>query len=231
MQNNPPTANLTITWLGHACFLLTGSAGTTILLDPMLPGMGYELPDLGRVNAVLVTHNHRDHNYVQAAPNSRHIFGLDESGHFQSIKQQIDGTTIYDVTAFHDDTQGSKRGEDALWIIEMEGLRLMHMGDFGQPELTSQQLAEIGQIDILMIPVSGTFTIDGEAAHHVVAQLQPALVIPMHYLTAALPAGSPHRPVDEFIGQPAPADAPHTIILHKSDLHPGQAQVVVMSYR
>lgn len=70
MQNDSQPDSLTITWFGHACFLLTGSDDNITLLDPMLPGMGYDLPNFDAVAAVLVTHNHRDHNYVQAAPHT-----------------------------------------------------------------------------------------------------------------------------------------------------------------
>jgi L-ascorbate metabolism protein UlaG (beta-lactamase superfamily) len=136
---------------------------------------------------------------------------------------------VRDVASFHDSVQGTERGENALWLAELDGLRVLHMGDFGQHQLTAEQLAEIGQPDVLMIPVGGTFTIDAATAHNIIDQLQPALVIPMHYLTEAISVPVLLRPVDDFIGH-APDKGPHTITLHKRDLTPGQAQVEVMSY-
>ncbi len=231
MQTNQTEGKLTITWLGHACFLLTGSDGTSILIDPVLPSFGYELPQFDRLDAVLVTHLHRDHNYTDAAPDSLPLRGLDASGHFQPIKQQVGSATVYDVAAFHDNVQGNERGEDALWVIELDGIRLAHMGDFGQHELTAEQLAALGHVDVLMIPVGSGPVIDGATARKIIAQVQPHIVIPMHYLTPALAVPVPLKPVDDFLGGPPPADAPHTLTLQKGDLANKQGQIVVMSYK
>lgn len=223
--------SLTITWLGHACFWLEGSNGTNILIDPMLPGMGYTLPDLSAVDLVLITHRHRDHAYIEDVPAEIPIlFGLDDSGHFQAIDRWIEGANVANIAAYHDETQGSVRGEDALWLVIIDGLRLLHMGDFGQVELTVEQLGQTGQVDVLMLPVGGTYTVDGAGARRIVAQLQPALVIPMHYKTAALSPDAPHEPVDVFLGHAAPTDAPHSIRVNRDELTAGTTAIVVMSY-
>lgn len=227
---NDSNDTLTIEWLGHATFLLS-SGDTCLLLDPVIPDMGYTLPAFDDLTAVLVTHLHRDHNYIDAAPEQTlKLIGLDPTGHFQPMKQQVGSASVRNVPAFHDNVGGQQRGEDAIWIVEMAGLRVVHMGDFGQSELSDEQVAAIGQPDVLLIPVGGTYTVDGTQAKHIIAQLQPHIVIPMHYRTAVIPTQSPLVGIEGFLGSAPPADAPHIITLRAADLEGVQGRVQVMSY-
>ena len=151
-----------ITWLGHSCFILE-SNGYRVMLDPYheVPG----LPDVsGEVNAVLCSHDHRDHGYVEQL----RLLGGDSPFTCQTIH------------TFHDAESGTQRGENLVHRLTAEGISLVHLGDLGHL-LTPQQVEEITPCTVLMIPVGGTYTVDSAEARAVVEQLQPKIVIPMHY--------------------------------------------------
>ena len=155
---------MTITWLGHACFLIETAEGS-LVLDPYEPGSvpGLRLPAL-TADAVVCSHGHHDHCY--------------EAG--VRLTGAKPGFTLRELPCFHDDRQGALRGANRITILEAEGLRLAHLGDLGHP-LTPQQRAELGQLDVLLIPVGGHYTIDAAEAAALTAALRPRLTIPMHY--------------------------------------------------
>jgi len=132
-----------------------------------------KLPSDLTADAVTVSHNHGDHNYVKGVSGQPQV--LDQAGHFNVNEFDIKG-----VAAFHDNQLGQKRGADIVYVIRAENLTLCHLGDLGHA-LTKDQLAEIGPVDILMIPAGGFFTIEPNEAVEVVNQIQPKLVLPMHY--------------------------------------------------
>ncbi|MCK4819098.1 MBL fold metallo-hydrolase, partial [bacterium] len=123
---------------------------------------------------LLITHQHPDHSNKKAINNS--AFLIEEPGEYE-----INGVYVKGIPAFHDDDQGKKRGEVIIYLIETEDIRICHLGDFGQKELTSEQLDQLGNIDILMVPVGGIYTIDAKGASKIISQIEPKLVIPMHY--------------------------------------------------
>jgi L-ascorbate metabolism protein UlaG (beta-lactamase superfamily) len=199
---------LTIQWLGQSCFLLVGGEGVRLLIDPVGPEFGYHLPLFSQLDALLISHLHPDHTYTQAVTGGTpNYVGLDSAGHFQAIQQQIKTVAIRSVAAFHD------------------------LGDLGQPQLTEQQVRELGHPDVLMIPVGGTTTIDGLQARGILTQLQPKLVLPMHYRTDRTPANEPLAPVDDFIGRSPSSPLPNVLKLKKSDLPADQPGVLVMNYK
>lgn len=153
-----------ITWYGHSCFLVE-TAGGSVVLDPYNDGQvpGYENLSLA-ADAVLCSHQHGDHNNVDAVRQS--------GGHFIAPVQKL--------RTFHDDEGGSLRGSTLIHVIEEDGLRLAHMGDIGCPLTESQQQALAG-VDVLLLPVGGYYTIDAQQAAQMVAQLHPRVTIPMHY--------------------------------------------------
>ncbi|MGI6404959.1 MAG: MBL fold metallo-hydrolase [Syntrophaceticus sp.] len=165
-----------IHWLGHACFHCQGE-GVSLLTDPFDEEVGYPLPQV-EADVVTVSHDHHDHNAVSLLPGEPEVVREAGEHHFQSL--EIKGFQV-----FHDEVRGAKRGENLIFVWEMDGLRLCHLGDLGHL-LDEGTVKSIGKIDILMVPVGGIFTIDGREARDVVAQLQPRLVIPMHYKTPAL---------------------------------------------
>ncbi|MFH1769887.1 MAG: MBL fold metallo-hydrolase [Parcubacteria group bacterium] len=163
---------MVISWYGQACFRFE-SKDVRILIDPFSKDIGLRPPRLND-NIYLVTHDHYDHNSVEGvSPESFVIRGPGE--------YERDGAQIVGVNSFHDNEKGAKRGLNTIYVIKFEQITICHMGDFGQYELDDEQLDKIGNIDILMIPVGGTYTIDGKEAVSIVKQIEPKIIVPMHY--------------------------------------------------
>ncbi len=163
---------MVITWYGHACFKIQ-SGETVLAVDPYVKDIGLTPPRF-RADIVLVTHGHSDHNNPAAIAGDP--FVISGPGEYE-----VKGVNITGIETFHDEKQGGERGLNTIYKITMEGITLLHMGDFGEPEVRETTLEEIGTIDILMIPVGGVYTIAAEAAQKIVRQIEPAYVIPMHY--------------------------------------------------
>ena len=164
-------------WYGHSCFLLTSSDGVRILTDPCAPTTGYRLENI-EADDVTSSHAHYDHNFFAAAAGSPEAISTPG-------EHTVRGVTITGIPTFHDDAGGKERGPNIVYAIEMDGLRIVHLGDLGhQPDAAA--CAAIGAPDVLLVPVGGTYTLDAAGACAVVALLKPRIVIPMHYQTAAL---------------------------------------------
>ena len=95
---------------------------------------------------------------------------------------EIKDIAIQGIPSFHDENQGKERGRNTIYMIEAEGMRLCHLGDIGQAELTAEQVSQIGSTDILFVPVGGVYTIAAKGASKIVNQIEPRIVIPMHYM-------------------------------------------------
>ena len=165
-----------ITCLGHASFLLELENGYRIVTDPYDSSVGYPMRHT-RANAVLVSHQHHDHNAVDTVSGYETV--VDAAG----SRTLAPGVQVTAIDAFHDDCNGAKRGKTLLFLLEAEGLRVAHLGDLGADLSPSQEKA-LGRVDILMIPTGGFFTIDAEQAHAIAMRLKPAVTLPMHYRTA-----------------------------------------------
>lgn len=163
-----------IKWFGHACFGLTSQDGIRLVTDPFDGSIGYEVPRT-EADIVTVSHDHYDHNYVEALVGEPIVVKTTE-------KRSIKGIQIYGVETFHDKERGEKRGGNIVFVFEIDGIQVCHLGDLGHV-LTKEQVSKIGPVDILMIPVGGTFTINACEALEVVSQLKPKLIIPMHFKT------------------------------------------------
>lgn len=173
---------MNIIWYGQSCFQISSTQGKnqgknnhlSIIIDPFEEDIGLKLPRKMEADIVLVTHEHSDHNNIKKVSDSPFI--IRGPGEYE-----IKGTFIQGIPAYHDDSQGKERGNITIYTIESEDIKLCHLGDFGQKELTSEQLEKIGGVDILMIPVGGVYTIDAEEAIKIMAQIEPKITIPMHY--------------------------------------------------
>ncbi len=193
MSSHPVTI---FRWLGQACFLITLIHGTTILIDPPHPEVGYKIAAHSiQADAVFVSHEHPDHNFTDAAigspltvqPLTDPTSGV-VHGSIPADNRNPKAIPWQRIFAWHDNVQGAQRGPDTITVINADGLRICHLGDLGELQLTPEQVSEIGHVDVLMIPVGGYFTIDGNQAAAIVSQLHPRVVIPMHYGTPALNA-------------------------------------------
>lgn len=170
-----------IRWYGQSAFLLEHD-GTRVFVDPFgdmsgaaARGMQFDYPAIEGVAAdlLLVTHEHVDHNGVEAI-----------EGAARTIRSTAG--TFDDVVAIaseHDDVAGTTRGPNTIFRFELGGAAICHLGDFGQPALRPEQRAAIGDVDVLFVPVGGGPTIGGEPAARLVRELAPRLVVPMHYRT------------------------------------------------
>jgi len=208
-----------ITWLGHSCFVIKGKE-KTIIADPYHPDFGYHL---GKPEADIVTvsHFHAGHNYIAGVTNEPNQ--IKSPGEYE-----IGGTFITGVATFHDDRKGSLRGKNTIYIIEMDGITLCHLGDLGHP-LNPNLIEEIGDIDIIFLPVGEVSTMPIDTAAEIVRQLEPHIVIPMHYKTEAF-AGD-LSPVDKFLDKMRIRDleTKSKLSITSSSL-PSSSQIIVLNY-
>jgi L-ascorbate metabolism protein UlaG (beta-lactamase superfamily) len=166
-----------IIWHGQACFQIISSQGrnhqVNIIIDPFDESLGLRVPKL-EADILLVTHQHYDHNNIKAV--SANPVLVSGPGEYEIKEVFIQG-----IPSFHDAVRGKERGPNTIYTIESEEIRLCHLGDLGQKELTSDQIEQIGQVDILMIPIGGVYTISAKEAVKVMSQIEPNIIIPMHY--------------------------------------------------
>lgn len=182
-----------IKWHGQSFFEIRSSAGTTIAIDP------HNLEDYGRrevtADAVLISHFHIDHAGVEPITNIRTtkvLLGLKNKeglagnrrfDEFANLDEKIKDVRIQSMGSYHDDMQGMRRGKNTIFVLDVDGLRIVHLGDLGH-KLNAAQLKKLGTVDVLMVPIGGSYTLNGSEAKEVVAQIKPRrYVIPMHYGT------------------------------------------------
>jgi L-ascorbate metabolism protein UlaG (beta-lactamase superfamily) len=220
--------HMKVTYLGHACFLLETGAGKRILIDPYNEQVGYPIRPVP-ADVVLISHEHFDHNYLAMATGSpRVIRGLRDNGRdWADVRETIDGIEISTVRTYHDETQGSQRGKNAMFLLRTDGLVLLHAGDLGHP-LDPGTAAQVGRVDVFMVPVGGFYTIDAATADRVIQQVSPRVVIPMHYRTEVNPDW-PIAPLDPFLqGKANVRHVGHVIEVR--DL-PASQEIWVMAWR
>ncbi|MEN6636160.1 MAG: MBL fold metallo-hydrolase [Clostridiaceae bacterium] len=166
-----------ITWYGHSCFLLTSESGYSILTDPCDPETGYELHDLV-CDAVTISHEHQDHNCLAIVAGSPEI--LRTPGEFLAGKIPVTGYSSY-----HDETEGARRGDNVVFLYQIDGLKVLHLGDLGHM-LSDEVIEKIGDVDVLLSPIGGVFTLNAKMATELADRLHAKVLIPMHYKTPAV---------------------------------------------
>lgn len=182
-----------IIWHGHSCFQIITSLAkdspVSLVIDPFSESSGIRLPAVSG-DVVLITHDHEDHNNWQAVKGNP--FLINGPGEYEIKNVYIQG-----IPAFHDNNLGKERGRVTIYTITSEDIRICHLSDLGQKELFAEQIEDIGEIDILFLPVGGTFTIDSQEAARIVNQIEPRIVIPMHYQSPKL--GKNLDPAEKFL--------------------------------
>lgn len=166
-----------LTWYGHSCFLLTAESGYAILTDPCDQETGYELHDLV-CDAVTISHEHPDHNCLAIVAGTPTI--LRTPGEFLAGDIPVTG-----ISSFHDDAKGTHRGENIVFLYQIDGLKVLHLGDLGHM-LPDETIKKIGDVDILLAPIGGVSTINAKTATELSDRLHAKVLIPMHYKTPAL---------------------------------------------
>ena len=189
-----------LTWYGHSCFLLESASGARIVMDPIPTNIGYLPPADLHADAVTISHEHSDHTNVallQGKPRVLRGLTSDKKG-WMRIDEKVKDISVRSVGVYHDGKRGAELGLDTVFIFETGGVRIAHLGDLGH-RLTDQQLSAIGSVDVVLVPVGGTGTLDAQEATYVVDQIRPRLlVIPMHFKTEAVTIKE-LAPVDAFI--------------------------------
>jgi L-ascorbate metabolism protein UlaG (beta-lactamase superfamily) len=224
---------VTIRWHGQSFFEIESGKGTRIAIDP------HAIEAFGRpevtADIVLISHEHDDHNQVGAIRNgskARVIHGLKGMGRkvdWNSVNETIGDVHIRSVGVYHDTTEGMERGKNTVFIIVVDGLRIVHLGDLGHV-LGDKDIKRIGPVDVLMIPVGGVYTLNGSEAKTVVAQLKPRLeILPMHYGTKTF---QDLLPVNEFLEDEKNVRTLQTSKLTvDSDARPTAPEIVTMDWK
>jgi len=210
-----------ITYPGHSCFKIKGRV-STLITDPYDEKAG-RLPRDLQADIVTVSHDHGDHNHTEKIAGIK--LKIDGPGEYE-----VGGVSVIGVHTAHDESQGQERGGNTVYVIEMEGVRLVHLGDLGH-KLTQEQLQEIGPVDVAIVPVGGFYTINAKLAAEVVKQLDPRVVIPMHYQQAGLDPKTfkDLAGVDEFLKEMAKTEVqPVPKLTITADKLPAEMQVVVL---
>lgn len=210
-----------ISYLGHSSFKLKGK-NVTVVTDPFDEKTGKYPKDV-EADIVLVSHDHGDHNNVKAVGGSGFIVA--GPGEYE-----VRGVSIIGVATFHDDNAGKERGTNTVYVVECDGLRIAHMGDLGH-KLSQADLEEMGSIDILFVPVGGFYTVDAKTAAEIVRQVDPWVVIPMHYKQEGLNPELEAKlaGVEDFLkemSKPETQSIPKLSIT--ADRMPSELQVVVL---
>jgi len=218
-----------VQWFGHAFVLITTPDGARIAMDPF-GRIGYPMPEV-EADVVTVSHAHGDHSnaaYIWVDPTV--LQGLEPGGKaWADIDYQVKDVRIRSFPAYHDKVRGKQRGLNSIFLVEVAGLRIVHMSDIGQ--IPSQAVLDsLGRVDVLFVPVGGIFSIDAAEATETVARLAPSVVVPIHYKTDVT-ASWPISDEQAFVqGKPRVKSVGHRVKISKDRL-PQETEIWVMSYR
>ncbi|NCN58925.1 lactamase [Candidatus Roizmanbacteria bacterium CG22_combo_CG10-13_8_21_14_all_38_20] len=214
---------MVIHYLGHSSFRIKGQA-TSVVTDPFDPkSTGLAFPKVS-ADVLTVSHQHADHNYIEKVEGNPFI--VEGPGEYEIKEVRVIG-----YPTFHDSSSGSERGQNIMFLITIDDISILHCGDLGH-KLTDETLKSMDQVDILLIPTGGVFTIDAKVAAQVTSQLDPGIVIPMHYNRKGLDQNiyKELAGVEDFISQIGEKDVQpeDKLTITKSQM-PEETQMVVLN--
>ena len=211
-----------ITWQGHSCFKLqdkAGPDGVTVVTDPFNKETGLKVPNF-EADIVTVSHDHKDHNNIDALRGKPFVVSCAGEYDFK-------GVLIEGIDSYHDDKKGAERGGNIIFRIEIDDISVAHLGDLGDI-LDNAQLEKLVGTDILLIPVGGKYTIDAKKAVEVISQIEPRIVIPMHYKTEGLTYDL--DPIEKFIKEIGLTPSyEEKLKISKKDLPQEDMELVILS--
>ncbi len=212
-----------LTWLGHSCFKMqdkAGPDGVTVITDPFDKETGLKLPNY-EADIVTVSHDHHDHNNVGALRGNPFVINC--AGEYDVKNVLIEG-----IDSYHDANNGSERGANLIFRFEIDDISVVHLGDLGQV-LDSTQLEKLAGTDILLIPVGGKYTLDAQKAVEVISQIEPRIIIPMHYKTPDLKIEI--EGVDKFIKEIGLTPSyEEKLKINKKDLPQEDMELVILQF-
>jgi len=212
---------MTLKYLGHAAFLIKSKDGKAVT-DPFDPSIGLKFPTT-EADIVTISHGHQDHNYLKGISGEPLV--IDYPGEFEKKGIRVTGYKSY-----HDKKKGEERGENIMYKIDADEINILHCGDLGAvPD--DDLIDQVGEVDILLVPVGGSFTIGAEEAVSLIKKIEPQIVVPMHYNREGLneKVFSELSPVDDFLKKMG-IDSPQKesqLTFKKEDMT-GEMKVVVM---
>jgi L-ascorbate metabolism protein UlaG (beta-lactamase superfamily) len=181
---------LQIRWHGHACFEITNDL--TLVTDPHDgKSIGIPAPNVSG-DIILISHDHYDHNSAKSVEKDSSKIVTD------GRKRTISNIDIYGVDSFHDEEKGAKRGSNIMYKFTVDDIKFCHLGDLGH-DIDDNTVEKIGDVDILFIPIGGTFTVDDKMAWNVINKIKPKIIVPMHYKIGGL--SLPIAGIDPFLAQ------------------------------
>jgi L-ascorbate metabolism protein UlaG (beta-lactamase superfamily) len=210
---------LDVTWLGQSCFRLRGK-NAAVVTDPFPPAVGPKLRL--ESNLVTISHPHENHSHVASVKDAYVIEGPGE--------YEVAGVTVRGLPTYHDGQQGAEHGRNTVYVIELDDVRVCHLGDLGHA-LDDRALETIGNVDVLLVPVGGGTSLDGAKAAEVVRQVEPRYVVPMHFGHPSL--RTELAPVERFLNEMGvpESEAQTRLTVQASSTGEGETKVVVLEPR
>lgn len=212
-----------IAYYGHSCFRIRGSQGT-VVTDPFSSATGSYAPPTVAADICTVSHDHAGHNNTSVVLGNPYI--ITGPGEYE-----VSGIFVYGWPSYHDSQEGEIRGRNTIYSFEIDGLNIAHLGDLGH--VPDKGLLEgIGDVHVLLIPVGGDVTLTAAMASDVISLIEPHLVVPMHYFTAAYSGPAHLDPVSKFMKEMgAKHMQPETSLRVSSSSLPDETRIVVLKYK